>query len=415
MAWLIFVVYLVFFSWLITRIGFLKRSGLSHRLLIGLFLVKIVAGIVYFQFHSLPEYKFRSDTWRFYEEGLAEKKVLLSDPLGFAKDFFVSGYEDRGNLFSDTNSYWNDAKDAVMIKLMAVINVITLDHYYSAIIFFNFIFFIGLIAFYRLMSSFNPERKWGLIAAIFFIPSFLFWCSGIHKDGLIFSCIAFILYSFNALLNRRGLLLHSITILLALAVMFFLRNYLVFAIIPCLLAGWLFYRFPKRKWLILSLLLVTGAVLFFTAKHVHTSLDFPAYFSGKQKQFKQLDGNSRVSVHDLEPNLAGFLRNLPSAIDMSFFRPHPGEPGMMSVFASIETWIFWLVVLVCLVYRQKSRPFPPVILVGFLFAIIVLLIIGYTVPFSGAVVRYRALLLPLLLAPLIANLRDGIYIIKKYI
>lgn len=405
MAWLIFVAYLVFFSWLITRIGFIKRSGIANRLLVALFLVKVAAGIIYFQFHSLPEYKFRSDTWRFYQESLAEKKVLLADPAAFVNDFFVSGYGTRGNLFSDANSYWNDAKASVMIKLMAIINVVTLDHYYSNIIFFSFIFFIGLIAFYRLLQSHYCGQRLSLIIAIFFIPSFLFWCSGIHKDGLIFSCIAFVLYSFNGLLQQKRVLLHTLIILLSLLLMFFLRNYLVFAMIPCLLAGWLLRRYPKHKLLVMVLLLSIGAGLFFTAKYLHPSLDFPAYIADKQKQFKQLEGNSVVHMNDLEPSFPGFLKNLPAAIDMSFFRPHPGEKGLMSVVASIEIYVFWLVVLVAIVYQRRALDTPPVTWVCFLFALIVLIIIGYTVPFSGAVVRYRALVLPLILAPLIANLR----------
>lgn len=415
MAWLLFVLYLVFFCWLITRLGFVKRAGLSKTIVVSLFVIKIIAGIVYFQFHSLPEYKNRSDTWKFYDSSLAETKLLKGDPVGFFTDIFITNYGSTGNLFSDDHSYWNDVKDTIMVKLMAVANLFTLDHYYSNLIFFGFIFFIGLVAFYRLMKSLYPDKKLGLVAAVFLIPSFLFWCSGIHKDGLIFSAIGFILFSFHSLLNGRRPALSLAVILVSLMVVFFLRNYLVFALVPCLFAGWLMHRYPQRRWLVLSVVLAIGTFVFFAAPYVHPDLDLPSYLVDKRMQFKSLEGRSVVVQRDLQPGFLSFITNLPAAIDMAFFRPHPSEPGLMSVLASIEVFVFWMIVILCIVYRRKEYKSPPVIWIGFLFAVLVLLIIGYTVPFSGAVVRYRSLVMPLLLAPLVGNLSTGNHILKKYI
>ena len=66
--------------------------------------------------------------------------------------------------------------------------------YYINIIFYSFISMFGPIAIYRVMNDVYPAKKWQLLIAVFLIPSFLFWCSGIHKDGLIFSCTAVIVF-----------------------------------------------------------------------------------------------------------------------------------------------------------------------------------------------------------------------------
>ena len=71
----------------------------------------------------------------------------------FFKDIFNHRYSNSGNIFIAENSYWNDLKSNVIIKLLAICNVFTFKNYYANIVFFNFLFLFGLVAFYRLMSA----------------------------------------------------------------------------------------------------------------------------------------------------------------------------------------------------------------------------------------------------------------------
>src|SRR5207253_1683986 len=109
---------------------------------------------------------------------------------------FTNGYEQTGNLFLHSNSYWNDLKSNVIIKFLALCNVVTFKNYFADIVLFNFMFFFGPVALYRLVKQLFPINKQLLIVSVFLIPSFLFWCSGIHKDGIIFTCIALISFHF---------------------------------------------------------------------------------------------------------------------------------------------------------------------------------------------------------------------------
>lgn len=383
-------------------------------MILGLFSVKILAGIAYFQFYSLPANKPTSDTWKFYNKSLGETDVLLNDPVRFTKSLFISKYQTTGGLFSDQQSYWNDVKDDVMVKLMAVFNVFTNKSYYSNIIFFNFLFFFGLIAFYRLMRSFFPDKNNLLLASVFLIPSFIFWCSGIHKDGLIFSILGVVLYSFNLILERKKLLKAMLVILAGLAVMFLLRSYLVLALVPCLLLGLLVNRFPTRKLMIVTVCLVLGIIFIFTAKYVHPKLNISAYIVEKQLQFKQLEGGSEVSTNNLQPTFISFLKSLPSALDVAFLRPYINEKGLSSTIASVEVLFLWMIFLYCLLTARKISV-PPIVIVCWSFAFLVLIIIGYTVNFSGAVVRYRSLTLPLLITPVLGMRLSFKQINKKYI
>jgi hypothetical protein len=86
----------------------------------------------------------------------------------------------------------------------------------------------------------------------------------------------------------------------------------------------------------------------------------------------------------------------------------------MSLMSSAEIILFWLIIIIGIIYRRKEFSLPPVIWTCFIFSILTLLVIGYTVPFSGAVVRYRSLVLPLILAPVLGMLAVQSNIIKKY-
>ncbi len=242
---LVFAGYLLFFLWIVTTFPFFKNSGLSRWQLALLFCIKVAAGIAYALFYKLPKYFPGADTWRFYRLSLNETSWLKRDPTAFFADLFIYGYDKSGGLFSGENSYWNDLKSNVLIKLMAVINVLTNSSYYTAIIFFNFLFFIGLIALFKFYKQLFPKRKFVIIAGIFLLPSTLFWCSGIHKDGLLLSAIGIISYSVHQLIYQRPKFLQIVSIVVAFALIFMLRNYLLFALLPALFCWWLSVKFSR--------------------------------------------------------------------------------------------------------------------------------------------------------------------------
>ena len=41
----------------------------------------------------------------------------------------------------------------------------------------------GPIAIYRVMNDVYPGKKLQVLIAVFLIPSFLYWASGLHKEG----------------------------------------------------------------------------------------------------------------------------------------------------------------------------------------------------------------------------------------
>ena len=406
---LIFCGYLVFFCWLITRLKFFIHSGVSKKWLIILFLIKVAAGIAYGFFYSLPQYIEGSDSFHLFNLSCKETDWLFRNPLQFVRDFFTSGYEEKSNLFISKNSFWNDLKDNTIIKLMAVTNVFTGKRYFVDVIFFNFFFFFGPVALYKLLGQLYPGKKKWLIGSIFIIPSYVFWCSGLHKDGLIFSAIALAIYSFYLLLKEERLILKYILILLlCMAVLFLLRNFLLFLLLPSLVACFLSFRFPSRKWFCFIAVYGIALILFFVFPYIDIAFNFPQYLVGKQEEFRQLAGNSAIDVPAFNTSFLSVCSFLPYALDIALLRPHFSElKGIAYYPAAIENISIVFLMMMAIINSRRQKPSSLLLLLLF-FSGSVLLMTGYTVTFSAAVMRYKSIVLPLLASVFVVVIKPGL-------
>ena len=408
MSVLIFAIYFVLVSFLITKVPFFKKSGLSTYWLIGLFSLKIAAGIAYGLFYSQPQYAQGSDTWRFFEASRTETDWLLRDPVAFFKDLFIYGYKESGSLFIANDSYWNDLKSNLEIKLMAAFNVLTLKNYYADIIFFNFLFLFGPVAFYRVAREKLNTHNIILVLFVFCIPSFLFWCSGMHKDGLIFTAVSLIVFYFNRWLTKKSFSLTGILIsVVSIFLLFAFRNFVLLLLVPTLLTWWLCERIQSRKTFAIAAVYGACLALFFAARHVDPALDFPAYIVAKQNEFKVLGGHSQIMLPALEPSFGGFLRFFPAAADIAFLRPHVTETANLAYLPAIAENLFVYLLILYSLFGFVSKRSEKLTLSAasfvifcYCFAITNLVLSGYTVTLTGAIVRYRSFVLPFLLVPL---------------
>ena len=110
----------------------------------------------------------------------------------------------------------------------------------------------------------------------------------------------------------------------------------------------------------------------------------------------------------LEPTAQSFIIQFPKAAEHALFRPYFWKArGLMEKAAAFE---LILVISGTAALLAKKRGLIHQDAVGFnwmiaFFCISVLIVIGYTIPFSGAVVRYRAVFLMLMVAGFTLRLR----------
>ena len=92
-------------------------------------------------------------------------------------------------MFSSCDSFWNDLKGNIIIKLVSVFNIFSRGDYYI-----NSLFLISrfLWACYIVQGVYKiyPGRAVWVIIGCFLLPSTIYFSSGIHKDGMVFLMLA---------------------------------------------------------------------------------------------------------------------------------------------------------------------------------------------------------------------------------
>ena len=206
LQYLLFLLYFILSGYWVLNMRFVRSSGLSTEILTGLFILKISAGVL-IGWISTNWYAQGNDYWTLNREGWLEHLSLLNDPKKFITDIFQSPYNDKySGFFSSVGSYWNDLKNNIIIKILALLNFLSRGNYYINSIFFNALSFVGTIALLKVFLHISDRNKKAAITGCFLIPTTLYFSSGIHKDLVVFTMLCFYIYALFFLLKKFYLL-----------------------------------------------------------------------------------------------------------------------------------------------------------------------------------------------------------------
>jgi hypothetical protein len=146
------------------------------------------------------------------------------------------------------------------------------------------------------------------------------------------------------------------------------------------------------------------------AKHVALGHPLPVrdiYLRPNKKPwllyYRSEGSNSYIEITFIDGSLKQLLYNIPEALTNAAFRPFFGDPGgWLKYFAIVETLLFFgWIIYAFRWWKHASRETRLIVATLWIFAIVLLLLIGWTTPVLGAIVRYR---IPAYLAILLASL-----------
>lgn len=393
--------------WALCKIKFTVNAGLSKKIIVILFITKVFAGVFAgWLYHTHPD----ADTWQYHNEALKEYYLLFTHPKEYFTNLFVSNYNDTyGGFFRSSNSYWNDLKNNLVIKLISVLDIFSFGNYYINVIIYNFLIFFGNVALFKVFSATYKNRSLLLAGICFLLPSFLFFSSTIHKDGLIMAGMGVILYIINALLSGdKWSAKKIIALLFAVLLIFMLRNFVIIALLPAI-AAWVISKKVKfHPIYIYSGIYFCCIILFFLVPKIVPAIDLPQAVVNKQESFFELEkAGSYIDTDTLLPTFKSFVRIAPQALNHSFLRPYITDGKKMTFLypLAFELIVYEILLLAFIFLRKKnSKNDISFILFGLFFTASLLLITGYITPVLGALVRYRSIYLPFLIAPLLLSI-----------
>jgi hypothetical protein len=387
-----FIFYCIIFIYLLYRLT-RNKVPLTVTELSAAFLFKVALGCVYGYIYG--HYYGGDDTWMYHKWGLEAWQELLHHPahyfyvLGPAEAFAWAG----GGFWDGMHVYRQSLENESIIKPLSIANIFSHGNYYINVVFFNFILFWGHYWLFSLFVKEFPQKRKPLMLLIFFFPPLVFWLSGIRTDGLILFFLALLLVHFRRWLydHKKWSVLYGVLAALGILI---IRSQILFIIIPCLAAWYLSVKFNRKPVIAFLWVFITGTLLFFASAWISPHKNLPKMIAQRQLEFLGLQG-TRFPLDTLQPSVTGFARVLPQAVSHTFIRPYIWEAkGMLQIMTAVEILVCWMLVLLAIIKKdihwKQYLGKPPVMLCLF-FGVILYIFIGYTIPFPGAIVRYKAI------------------------
>ncbi len=356
----------------------LKPAALSATEFYTALVVKILAGVFYG--YLFLHYYHGDDTWRIHHLSLKETQILLNAPLRFFTDEFtpINTWRKADSVVQFIILYANDLEYALTIKTLAFLNLISQGNYYINSAIFNLIIFWGHYWCFLFFKDLFPKARKQLFLLIFFFPPVAFWLSGIRADGILFFFISLYLL---CLQRRKNIFL----IVLAFFFFFVLRPQMGILLLLATITYLICSLSPGKALFKFSLIYLLAGTLYWIVGGMENVIDV-------QHKFSILQG-TRFNLPALQPNIGSFISLFPLVFANVFFRPFLWEVhSLLQLAYSVEVIFFCIVICYSIIrypvhWRTLSSNYMVLLLLGF--AITLCILIGYTVPFPGAIARYR--------------------------
>ncbi|HVM89211.1 MAG TPA: hypothetical protein VMT76_13565 [Puia sp.] len=383
---LLFIFYFFVFLLVLTAIIRAKKIDIPFRLTFFIFAYKVLMGCAYG--YILWKYYKGDDSWEFNRGSLIEHNRFIQQPVDFFRDLL---YKPPLEL----KWYLNYLEYYSITKPLGIFNIFSHGNYYINVIFFDFISIIGLLLLYKLLTRYFNEQKKIIIAVLFFLPLTSFWLSGIRAEALLLLCISVILYFTDKFINTKKKLIYPVYIIAAFAECMILRGQMLLVLLPaffCLAISW-----KKPKWAVryFCITYITGIIFFLGSMFISKENNFATPIIKRQQEFLSLHANTVYKIDSLQPSAARFAKVLPQAFANSFLRPFVWEAtGALQLFTSFDILLFWIILFVVIRFHKKNweeTANNPLFLFFIFYGFTQIILIGYVIPFPGAMVRYKSI------------------------
>lgn len=394
MSILLLIFYGIACTYGVAKLRFVRKSGIRPAFLRLLFGIHVVVGWI----HNAIAWRYypgHGDVWDNFDKSFLYRHRLTSE----------------FDLWLSDNGSWTHISHNGMIYIQMLLNCFSFDRLEINTLLFSFPVFLGNIALFRVFRRRFPGDPLTAFS-VFLLPSVLYWTSCIHREGVLYMLLGFLLYNFDRLLSRGFNWKQGFYCLLCFLLIAYFRSAIALTLLPAFYAWILADKGRERRKLLLAGF-ITVVLLILLILPV---LDWPGDIARRQQEFFHLEGHSRLYLPALDGSWASLGRVLPAAILNGWFEPLPGSGGQPVYWAfSLELLIIWTAVLFASLRTIRKRKNPiqlaaeplvtPFGLFSLVFALAGMLIIGMMVPFAGAIVRYRSIYLLFLLAPFLHSLR----------
>jgi hypothetical protein len=368
------------------------------------------------------------DTVSYFETSRALLNLGMKNPGNFLKEIVQTPSVPNYFLFDRVTGYpWSymfyDHQTWFVAKLLTPILVVSFKSYLVSTVMLSWLSFIGTWKLFKLLVRYYPNLEGRMAFCMLFVPSVLFWGSGILKDTITFAAVCWIIIGIDGVFISKIKRLRNLFILiLSTWVLLSIKPYILISLLPGAFVWILYNRISKAR----SKFLKYSAIpLIYLSSFLIVYIMLSAFGDrlGKfsvpkmlvtasitQKDLKQdYYHGSSFDIGDYDPTITGMLSKVPAAITVGLFRPFLWEARNPVMIASgLENFSFLLLAIGVVVgFFFKMKKFFKIILENpfliFLlsYTIFFSLLVGLSTSNFGALVRFKIPFLPFFVCALV--------------
>lgn len=386
-------------------------------------LAKVYGGLAFALIYAF--YYGGGDTTAYWIDAGRLASLITSEPKCFIEILF--GNTSLHNFYCfdlSKNSplhYLRDPQAYAVTRFSSLFYFFSVDSFFACTILVAWVSFGGVWRLYLVFVEEYPSLAKQLAIAFLFIPSVLFWGSGVMKDTYTFTAACWMTSSvYGMVLKRRNIFWNSMYVLFSAYVMISMKPYIFVALLPGCFIWIVFNRIQQIENQIIKVLaapviimigFVLAAGVFSQAESSlgdYGSLDSivdRAIATQEDLKREAYEGNS-FDIGTIDPSIGGMISHAPIAIFAGLFYPtlvQVRNPVMLISALENTVLMFFLLYMVVTIGPIGFVRYvfsKPMILFSFIFAIFFSFAVGLTTSNFGALVRYKIVALPFFLASL---------------
>ncbi|MBU2915209.1 hypothetical protein [Reichenbachiella agariperforans] len=346
-------------------------------------------------------------------------QAFMDDPAVGLDLLFQKAGDYNGKTYPYTSKMWmfRDAASMFIIRMTAVIDLFTFQTYSATALFFAAFAFSGHWVLFSIFQKLSPTQTKQLAFATLFIPSVVFWGSGILKDSITLAALCWMTYIVLRISIFNRLSLSNILLFLLMGwVIYSIKIY----ILLCFLVGvsiflYLQYISKVRSFvvkLMIAPVLITvfiGGGYFAMQKISEGDSRYALDKIGETAMITAYDirygwgarqgDNSGYTLGELDGSIGSLIKLAPQGIIVTLFRPWPWEVKNPLMLLSAMESLGFLILTIRLFSTQKwstiiKKLNTPIILFCLSFALMFAFAVGVSTFNFGTLMRYKIPVMP---------------------
>jgi hypothetical protein len=357
------------------------------------------------------------DTYVYHTYGSRQLwEAFIDSPETGLKLFFSRGKLSPGLYeYFDKIWYLRDERSFFIIQIAFLFDLITFSSYSATATLFAVISFTGAWSLFRTFYNVYPNNHRWLAISCLFIPSVVFWGSGIMKDTITLAALGILTYMIQQIFIYRKITVNRVFfMLLALFTIFVVRKFILQAFLPAAVLWITASYYHRIQSLVARVVILPAMIIVILVASVFLATKIgegdKRYALDRIAQTSQItaydirywtgkDAGSGYTLGELDGTIGGMLKLAPQAVNVSIFRPYPWEvTNILMAFSSMESFVMLLITLF-LIFRYFGNVVSnwknPEVLFCLTFCVIFGFAVGVSTFNFGSLVRYRIPILPM--------------------